>query len=69
MLCQAGVEWNFAYVLPGEEKDEKILLVSISLQMGWVLSPAYLRTYKETETDYAQHYINDPVGTLPPHPL
>ena len=23
MLCQAGVEWNFAYVLSGEDKEEK----------------------------------------------
>ena len=67
MLCQAGVEWNFAYVLPGEEKEENILVVPISLQMGWKLSLAYLCTYTETERYVAEHYKNPQAGTLQPH--
>jgi hypothetical protein len=44
MDCEAGEEYNFAYVLPQEEGKPIILVVPTSLQMGWVGSPPYFCT-------------------------
>ena len=48
MLCQAVAEWNFSYVLPGKENEDKILVVPISVHMGRTLYPAYFCTDTET---------------------
>ena len=69
MICQAGAECNFSYVLPGESKEGKILVVPISIQMGLKLSPTYLCIDTETARYLVEKYINTLVGTLPPHLL
>ena len=69
MICRSGVEWNFVYVLPGEENKDKILVVLVSLQMRWKLSLVYFCTAIETSRDVSEQYINAPVVTLLPHPL
>ena len=39
MVCEAGQEWNFAYVLPNHP-GMRVEIVGLSaLQMGWALSP------------------------------
>ena len=37
--------------------------------MGWTLSLVFFLKYTETARDLEKHYINAPVGTLPPHPM
>ena len=69
MLCQAEAEWNFSYVVPGEESEDKILVVLRSLKMGWTLLPDYFCAATETAREVEKHYIGAPGGTLPPHPL
>ncbi len=46
--CQEGAEWNFAYVLPQAEGEPVRLVVSTSLQMGWIESPPYFCAASET---------------------
>ena len=41
IIFQAGAEWNFAYVLPGEAKEEKILVTTSSPQMVWTITTKY----------------------------
>ena len=65
--CQAGEEWNFAYVLPQEEGMPVKLVVPTSLQMGWIESPPYFCTASETARDIAVEYCETAVGSLPEH--
>ncbi len=65
--CQAGEEWNFAYVLPQEEGMPVKLVVPTSLQMGWIESPPYFCTASETARDIAVDYCESEIGSLPPH--
>ena len=65
--CQAGEEWNFAYVLPQEEGCPVKLVVPTSLQMGWIESPPYFCTASETARDIAVEYCESVVGSLPHH--
>ncbi len=65
--CQAGEEWNFAYVLPQEEGKPIKLVVPTSLQMGWVESPPYFCAASETARDVAEQYAETRVGSLPTH--
>ncbi len=67
MECQAGEEYNFAYVLPQEEGMPITLVVPTSLQMGWVESPPYFCAATETARDVALDYCNTPIGSLPRH--
>jgi hypothetical protein len=67
MDCEAGEEWNFAYVLPQEAGKPTTLVVPTSLQMGWVESPPYFCAATETARDVIMDYANQPVGTLPAH--
>ena len=66
MSCSIRVE--FCICTARGEKRRKTLVVSISLQMGWTLSPDYLFTSAETERYVAEHCINALVGTMQPHP-
>jgi hypothetical protein len=67
MDCVEGEEWNFAYVLPQKEGEPVLLVVPMSLQMGWVESPPYFCTATETTRDVTTEYTDMPVGTLPHH--
>ena len=58
MICRTGADWNFAFVLPGESKEEKKLVVPILLKMEWTLPPIYFCTDTETEIDVAEQYSN-----------
>jgi hypothetical protein len=68
-------EWNFAYVLPpggaavGDDDEEVLLVIPISLQMGWTDSPAYFCAVSETGRDIGEVLANKPEGSLPAHPL
>ncbi len=66
--CQEGEEYNFAYVLPQPDdtpKDEWIIVVPTSLQMGWIESPGFFCTATETSRDIIDIYANTPLGALP----
>ena len=65
--CQAGEEWNFAYVLPQEHDKPTTLVIPTSLQMGWIESPPYFCAASETARDIAEQYSNTQIGSLPPH--
>jgi hypothetical protein len=67
MDCQAGKEYNFAYVLPQEEGKPTTLVIPTSLQMGWVESPPYFCAATETARDVALDYCDTPIGSLPCH--
>ncbi len=67
MACEAGEEYNFAYVLPQEEGKPITLVIPTSLQMGWVESPPYFCAASETARDIATEYCEMPVGSLAPH--
>jgi hypothetical protein len=65
--CQAGKEWNFAYVLPSSHGPDPTLFIPTSLQMGWIESPTYFCVASETARDVAAKYANMPIGSIPPH--
>ncbi len=65
--CQAGEEYNFAYVLPQEEGAPTTLVIPTSLQMGWIESPGFFCAASETSRDVAAQYCQAPVGSLPTH--
>jgi hypothetical protein len=67
MCCEDGKQWNFTYVLPQPEGNPIRLVVSTSLQMGWVESPPYFCLASKMARDIAEVYTNTPVGSLPPH--
>ncbi len=68
MDCQAGKEYNFAYILPQEVGMPITLVVPTSLQMGWVESlPSYFCAATETARDVALDYCDTPIGSLPCH--
>jgi hypothetical protein len=67
MDCEAGEEYNFAYVLPQEEGKPITLVVPTSLQMGWVKSPPYFCATTETARDIASEYCDTTIGSIPPH--
>ena len=66
--CEAGEEWNFAYVLPSTfGTDDVSLVVPTSLQMGWIESPPYFCVASETARDAAAQYAELPIGSQPTH--
>ncbi len=67
MACEAGEEYNFAYVLPQKKGKPITLVVPTSLQMGWVESPPYFCAASETVRDVATEYCETSVGSLPQH--
>jgi hypothetical protein len=69
MCSEAGAEWNFAYILPAAEEDDVEIFVPTSLQMGWILSPAYFCVGSETGRDVAQALAATKIGALPEHRL
>jgi hypothetical protein len=69
MVCEAGQEWNFAYVLPNHPGQPVEIVVPSALQMGWVESPPFFCPASETGRDVAAAYVTEPLGSLPAHPL
>jgi hypothetical protein len=67
MDCEAGEEYNFAYVLPQEEGMPITLVVPTLLQMGWVESPPYFCVATETASNIAPDYCNTPARSLSHH--
>ncbi len=67
MVCELGAEWNFCYVLPQPEGAEPLIVMPMSLQMGWLESPAYFGAASETARDVGQMYAQAPLGSLPTH--
>jgi hypothetical protein len=67
MDCEAGEEYNFAYVLPQEAGKPVVLVVPTLLQMGRVESPPYFCAATETARDIALDYSNTPIESLSPH--
>ncbi len=65
--CMEGEEYNFAYVLPQPKVEPIQFVIPTSLQMGWVESPLYFCTAKETTRDVAKEYIKMPVMSLCNH--
>lgn len=65
--CQAGEEYNFAYVLPQRPNEPIKLVVPSALQMGWVESPAYFCTASKTARDVSTTYIEGPMGGMQNH--
>jgi hypothetical protein len=67
LACIEGEENNFAYVLPQPKEEPIRIVISTSLQMGWVKSPAYFYAATETARDVAKEYIEMPVTSLRNH--
>jgi hypothetical protein len=65
--CEAGQEWNFAYVLPRLDGPSTELVIPTSLQMGWIESPSYFCAASETARDVAECYVETPVGSMSDH--
>ncbi len=68
-MAKEGEEWNFAYVLPNHPGKPIKIVVPSALHMGWALSPPILCAASETARDVGEHLVQEPVGTLPEHPL
>ena len=67
--CEAGEEWNFAYVIPSSYGSDDIqLVVPTSLQMGWIESPPYFCTASETARDVAAMYAERTLEVKASHP-
>jgi hypothetical protein len=67
MDCEAGEEYNFAYVLLQEEGMPITLVFPTLLQMRWVESPPYFCAATETARDIASDYCDTPIGSLLHH--
>jgi hypothetical protein len=70
MVVPDTTDYNFAYVLPQlDPADPIMIVVPSSLQMGWKHSPPFFCAASETGRDVAQRLVQQPIGTLPTHPL
>ena len=71
MMVSIWDAWNFAYVLPTNEKtttlDETEIIIPHALQMGWSESPPYFCTATETGWDVIEFYYNN-CTKIPTHP-
>ncbi len=67
MDCEAGKEYNFAYILPQDEGMPTTLVVPTSLQMEWVESLPYFCAATETARDLALDYCATSIGSLYHH--
>jgi hypothetical protein len=67
MDCATGEKWNFAYLLPQEDRMPTTLVIPTSLQMGWVESPPYFCAATETSRDVATEYAETKFNLLTPH--
>ena len=60
--------WNFAYALPQIKDTDNIhIVISNSIQMGWVESMCVFCTASETARDVAEILMHTPILKL--HPL
>ncbi len=64
MDCHKGEQWNFAYLLPQPPGSPVILVIPLSLQMGWVESPPFFCAATKKSSNIAMEYINTTVGSL-----
>ena len=69
MVCRLGEEWNFAYVLPNKPGEPIEIVVPSALQMGWTYLPPFFCAASKTARDVAQSLAEEPIGSLPRHPL
>ncbi len=67
MDCRESDEWNFSLVLPQPPGKPNRIVVSTSLQMGWIESPAVFCAATETEWDVIMQNANTPISSLPEH--
>ncbi|KAG7352982.1 hypothetical protein IV203_009030 [Nitzschia inconspicua] len=66
-VCKDG-KWNFAYTLPrNDPKHELLVVLCLTLPMGWVDSPPFFCAVTETARDIMHAY--EALPELPPHPL
>lgn len=64
-----GKEWNFKYLLPQYNQKSAMLIVSNSLEIGWIKSPTYFCTALETACNIATQYIETLIGSPTVHKL
>jgi hypothetical protein len=67
MNCREGKQLYFAYVLPQPNGQPIVLVVPLSLQMGWLERSPFFCAATETSHDVATQYCKTPVGSLPNH--
>ncbi|KAG7365483.1 hypothetical protein IV203_038687 [Nitzschia inconspicua] len=66
-MCEDG-KWNFAYTLPRNDPNHELIVVlCLTLPMGWVDSPPFFCAVTETARDIMHAY--EALPELPPHPL
>ncbi len=65
MDCQEGEQLNFTYVLPQPPGMPVVLVIPLSLQMGWVESPPFFCATTETSCNFTTQYCETAVGFLP----
>ena len=70
IVVEPNGAWNFAYVLPQVNDTDPIqIVIPLSAQMGWTLSPPYFCAATETARDVGQELTEQPNGTLARHPF
>ena len=62
--CKEGEESNFCYVLAQKTGIPIKLVVPMSLQMGWIESPAYFCTLSKTGPRYDRTIYQYPSGII-----
>jgi hypothetical protein len=64
--CHTGEEWNFAYVLPPCNPNDKQvqLVIPTLLQMGWIKFPPYFYAASETARDVTEQYLQLLLGEM-----
>jgi hypothetical protein len=63
MVVEAGQQFNFAYVLPGEGPVQ--LAVDAALSMGWCNSPSFFCTATKSGCILAYHILDSNTQLLP----
>lgn len=69
MMCQGGKEYNFAYIQPNHLGEPAAIAIPSALQMGWTYSTPFFCAASETVRDAMGLYADEPLSSLPSHPL
>ena len=64
MCSKVGEEWIFTYMLPQPEGEPTLLIIPMTLQMGWVESPPLIFAALETARDITTDFGNTKIRSL-----
>lgn len=69
MVCEAGQERNFAYILLNHACKPVDIIGLLALQTSWAKLPPFFCATSEMARGIAALYAAKPAGSLPPDPL